>query len=141
MIVRTLVLAASVALATHAAAASHAPPESAASQARPASIPFKQDKETTAELSGRVLAALLACALAGAAGIYLIRRRWMPRQAASTGRRLQLLEVQRIGVKSSLVLLRWDDEELLMLQSDGQAQLVARKGALQAGDVRREEPR
>jgi hypothetical protein len=50
-------------------------------------------------------------------------------------------EVQRIGVKSSLVLLRWDDEELLMLQSDGQAQLVARKGAAQAGDVRREEPR
>ena len=45
----------------------------------------------------------------------------------------QLVQVQRIGVKSSLVLLRWDDEELLVLQGDGPAQLIARK-RVDAGD-------
>lgn len=90
-------------------------------------IPFKVDKETSGGMSGRVIFALLACAVVGASGIYLLRRRQFPSQSAAAGRRLELLEVKSIGVKASVVLLRWDHEELLISHSDARTELLARK--------------
>lgn len=90
-------------------------------------IPFKVDKETSGGLSGRVLFALLACAVVGAGGIYLLRRRQFPRQSAAAGRRLELLEVKSLGVKASVVLLRWDHEELLIAHNDARTELLARR--------------
>ena len=100
---------------------------SAASSSASSVIPFKVDKETTGDLSGRVLFAILACAAAGAGAIYLLRRRQFPGQSSATGRRLELLEVKSLGVKASVVLLRWDHEELLIAHSDARTELLARK--------------
>lgn len=128
MTLRTLVLAMAVAVAGGAhATESGAPASPAASRASSPAIPFKRETESTADLSGRLALALLACVAAGAGGIHLLRKRWAPSLGGFRGRRLQLLEVQRIGVKSSVVLLRWDQEELLLSQSDGQMQLLARR--------------
>ena len=131
--VRSAILALAVALFVHCAGA--APADQAETSAAASAIPFKQDKQSTADLSGRVVAALGACLLAGIGAIYLLRRRWAP-GASVERRRLRLLEVQRIGVKSSVVLVAWEQEELLLAHTDGQVQLLARKPATPAEGAR-----
>lgn len=101
----------------------------AAAAASKASIPFKQDAMPAADVSGRVLAALAACTVAGAAGIYFLRRRLVPGALRPRIRRLQVVETHRLGPKSTAVLLRWDDEELLLVQSENNASLVAKRGS------------
>lgn len=114
------------------AALAHAQPEpsAAASAASAAPIPFKQERQTTTELSGQVLGSLLVCLLVGGGVIYLLRKRGIAGlPALQKSRRVQVLEVQRTGARQALVLVRWDDEELLLGQSDSQLQLIARKPA------------
>jgi len=136
---KRLIAAAAAALVLGGAV--QAQPAAASAASASASIPFKQDKQTPTELSGRVFASLLVCLLVGGAVVYLLRRRGLgglplplPLQKA---RRVQLLEVQRIGMKHSLVLVRWDDEELLLGQSEGRMDLVARKRAGMAAEEAR----
>lgn len=131
MTLRSLVLA----LALAAASGSNATEASAPRQPEvgrvPASaIPFKRETESTADVSGRLAVALLVCVAVGAGAIYLLRKRWAPGLGGVRNRRLHLLEVQRIGVKSSIVLVRWDEEELLISQGEGQMQVLARKAAV-----------
>jgi Flagellar biosynthesis protein, FliO len=90
-------------------------------------IPFKVDRESTTELSGRVLGALFACAVVGLGGIYWLRRRQLPGISRAKSRRLEVLEVQRLNVKAAVVLLRWDQDELLLACNEGRTELVARK--------------
>ncbi|HWH82095.1 MAG TPA: flagellar biosynthetic protein FliO [Burkholderiaceae bacterium] len=92
-------------------------------------IPFKHDSQATADLSGRAIAALLACLAVGAGAVYLLKRRLAPGVATAKRRRLRLIELQRVGVKSAIVLVGWDDEELLLAQSEGRMELLARKPA------------
>jgi flagellar biogenesis protein FliO len=92
-------------------------------------IPFKRDSEATADLSGRAVAALVACLAVGGVAIYLLRKKLMPGAPRPSARRIRLIEVQRVGLKSSVVLLRWDDEELLLAQAENQVQVLARKPA------------
>lgn len=124
-------VAAAAALAV-AAALAHAQDvaSSAASAASASPIPFKQERQTTAELSGRALGSLLVCLLVGGGVIWLLRKRGIAGlPALQKSRRVQVLEVQRTGARQALVLVRWDDEELLIGQAEGQVQLIARKPA------------
>lgn len=102
-----------------------------AAGAEPAStIPFRQDQEGSADLAGRALVALLVCGVAGAAGIHFLRRRGLPAGMAPLrgSRRVRVLEVQSIGLKNAVVLLRWDDEEILISHGEGcPAQVLARR--------------
>lgn len=137
MTLRSLVLAVALAMAGGANATEASPsrqPEVGSAAA--SAIPFKRETESTADVSGRLALALLVCVAVGAGAIYLLRKRWAPGLGGVRNRRLQLLEVQRIGVKSSVVLLRWDQEELLVSQGEGQMQVLARKPV--AADTRGE---
>ena len=118
-----------------AAALAHAQdtPSAAASAASAAPIPFQQERQTTAELSGRALGSLLVCLLVGGGVIWLLRKRGIAGlPVLQKSRRVQVLEVQRTGARQALVLVRWDDEELLLGQAEGQVQLIARKPAAAA---------
>jgi Flagellar biosynthesis protein, FliO len=96
---------------------------------RAAAIPFKPDNESIGDSAGKVLTGLLVCAVVGAGAIYLLRRRYLPALGATKGRRLQVLKVQRLGLKASVMLVRWDREELLLAHSEGRTELLARKEA------------
>ena len=52
---------------------------------------------------------------------------------------MRLIESQRVGVKNAILLVRWDDEELLLGQSDGQMRLLARKPVSPGTERPREE--
>lgn len=100
-------------------------PDSAAS-ASSSAIPYKQDRETTGDATGRVFGALLVCLLVGGGVIYALTRRQRSTVAVVRGQRLQVLETRRLGAKALITLVRWDQEELLLLQGDGPVQVVAR---------------
>ena len=136
---RSVVATVLVALAIQGGSASaedvnRSPTSVAAGSPSSAPIPFKADSESTSDLAVRVLIALFACAMVGVGGIYLLRSRRWPGLSISPSRRLQVLETQRIGVKSSVVLLRWDQEELLLVQSEGRTELLARKAMINGRD-------
>jgi len=78
-------------------------------------------------VSGRAVLALLVCLAVGAAAVYVLKQRLAPGAVSMRGRRVRLIESQRVGIKSAILLVRWDDEELLLGQSDGQMRLLARK--------------
>jgi flagellar biogenesis protein FliO len=95
--------------------------------ATPASgIPFKRDPESSEQLVGRTALSLLLCLAVGVGAIHLIRRRTGVGRPMVAGRRLQVIETQRLGAKASLVLVRWDHEELLLAQGEREVALVAR---------------
>lgn len=100
-------------------------PDSTASAASSA-IPYKQDRETTGDVTGRLLGALLVCLLVGGGVIYALTRRQRSVSIVARGQRLQVLETRRLGAKASMTLVRWDQEELLLLRGDGPVQVVAR---------------
>ena len=97
-----------------------------AASASSSAIPYKQDREATGEVTGRVFGALFACLLIGGGVIYVLTRRQRSTGAVVRGQRLQVLETRRLGAKGSMTLVRWDQEELLLVQSDGPVQVVAR---------------
>jgi flagellar biogenesis protein FliO len=104
-----------------------------------AAIPFKQDSEITTDVSGRAVLALLVCLAVGAAAVYVLKQRLAPGAVSMRGRRVRLIESQRVGIKNALLLVRWDDEELLLGQSDGQMRLLARKPVSPGTERPREE--
>lgn len=114
--------------ATPATAASQ--PQAAASTAP--GIPFKREPETSASMVGRTAVALLVCLAIGGGVIYVLQRRMGLRPGLGLKkqqRRLQVVEMQRIAPKSTLVLVRWDQEELLLAQGEGGTSLLARAPA------------
>lgn len=117
-------------------AAAPASAASPASQAQPAAstaagIPFKREPESTGSMAARTAAAWLVCLAVGGGVLYMLRRRLglQPGLGLAKQRRLQVVESQRIGPKSSLVLVRWDQEELLLAQGEGGTSLLARAPA------------
>lgn len=113
-------------------------PATASSSAQP--IPFKQERESTGDLTGRVVGALAVCLLLGGAAIYALSRRRGVGAFTMRGQRLQVLETKRVGLKKSLVLVRWDDEELLLADGLTQLEVVARKPAVAAAPAVKETP-
>jgi len=113
-----------------------AAPAVPASQALPAAstaagIPFKREPESTGSMAARTAVAWLVCLAVGGGVLYVLRRRLglRPGLGLAKQRRLQVVESQRIGPKSSLVLVRWDQEELLLAQGEGGTSLLARAPA------------
>lgn len=98
---------------------------SAASAA--ASIPYRAEATGSAELATRSVLALVVCALAGGFGIYFLRGRMTGPLRGGHARRVSITQVQRLTPKHTTVLLRWDDEELLVVVGEGHASLLARK--------------
>lgn len=111
------------------AAAAQPVPDAASPAASPASaIPFKQDREAGDHLGLRAAGALLICLLVGGGAIYLLtKRRDIGTARQRGGARLRVLESKRLGPRSGLLLVRWDDEDLLIAQGDGRIDLLARK--------------
>lgn len=113
-----------------------AAPAAPASQAQPAAstaagIPFKREPESTGSMAARTAVAWLVCLAVGGGVLYMLRRRLGLQSGLGLAkqRRLQVVESQRIGPKSSLVLVRWDQEELLLAQGEGGTSLLARSPA------------
>lgn len=110
------------------AAASQPAPDAASPASSPSAIPFKQDREGRDQLGLRAAGALLVCLLVGGGAIYLLaKRRDLGTARQRGGARLRILESKRLGPRSGLLLVRWDDEDLLIAQGDGRLELVARK--------------
>jgi hypothetical protein len=122
-----LILASVLLAATLCASAAEAPAAvaSAASAAMP--IPYRSADAGTADLATRSVLALVVCALAGGLAIYFLRGRMQGLGKPGQARRVSVTQVQRITPKHSTVLLRWDDEELLVVIGEGHASLLARK--------------
>jgi hypothetical protein len=98
---------------------------SAASAGAP--IPYRAEPSGTAELATRSVLALVVCALVGGVAIYLLRGRVAGTVQSGHARRVSIMQVQRLTPKHTTVLLRWDDEELLVVVGEGHASLLARK--------------
>jgi hypothetical protein len=102
-----------------------APAASAASAV--ASIPYRAEATDSTELATRALLAFAVCALAGGFAIYFLRGRVAGPLRGGQTRRVSITQVQRLTPKHTTVLLRWDDEELLVVVGEGHASLLARK--------------
>ena len=89
-------------------------------------IPFKQEPEATASLVGRTMLALLLCLGLGAGALYLLRARAGAGMSLARGRRVHVIESQGLGGKGTLVLVRWDAEELLLAHGEHGTTLLAR---------------
>jgi flagellar biogenesis protein FliO len=98
----------------------------------PSDIPFKQ---STPEEDGLIYRAILSFVVAGAAawGLAWCIKRYLPRLGAKMGRRigtqrqLERLELLRIGARSTLVRVRWGEEELLIGENENSVTLLGRK--------------
>lgn len=103
--------------------------------ARPA-IPFKQDKQGAGSLAYQSMAALVLAALAAYGAIFALKRYTLKgggplRQA----RRLRSIESMRLSRRSTLHVVHYDGEELLLAESEHGLSLVSSRGAkaLEAG--------
>jgi flagellar biogenesis protein FliO len=115
-VLRALVLAGALAALPCAAAAA---PDAPASAAPGTSIPFKKPGAEPASDWSRALAALVAVAALGWAGLYALRRlRLVPPVLRGAARRIRLLETSRLDARVTLYLVA----------SDGRAFLLGRCG-------------
>lgn len=104
-----------------------APPASAA-----ASIPFKREPVAAADTAYRTFAALVVVLALGGLAVYVLRARGKGGGSlllAPGGGRLQVVESRRIGPKGTLVVVRWNAEELLLSHGEGGTTLIARAPA------------
>jgi hypothetical protein len=113
---------------TPCARADSASPGVAASAASSTkSIPYRAEAVGSAELATRSVLALVVCVLTGGFAIYFLRGRAAGPLLGGQARRVSISQVQRLTPKHTTVLLRWDDDELLVVLGDGYASLLARK--------------
>lgn len=96
------------------------------------SIPFKREPVAAADTAYRTFAALVVVLALGGLAVYLLQARakgggslLLPAGAG----RLQVVESRRIGPKGTLVVVRWNAEELLLAHGEGGTSLIARAPA------------
>lgn len=122
---------AAAAAATVAATASAA---SAAASAGAAYIPYLADDGSAGPLAGRVLSALLACALVGLVLIQVLRGKGRLFGARNARwRELQVIETQALDGKARLILVRCGHDQLLLARSEHGVTLLMQR-TLQARD-------
>jgi flagellar biogenesis protein FliO len=112
----------------HPATAS-APASSASTSSAGSPVPYMADGDSVSPLTARVLGALLVCALVGAVLIQLMRG-GQGRLFGLTGaapRRLQVLEAQSLGGKARLLVVRYEQSQLLLAQSEHGITLLQHK--------------
>jgi flagellar biogenesis protein FliO len=129
--VRAWLLAGAVVLGagTGGACAQQAAPAASAAGGTGA-IPFKREPVAAGDTASRTLVALVLVLAVGGAAIWLLRKRQggggLLSPGAGAGQRLQVLETRRIGAKGTLVVVRWNAEELLLSHGEGGTTLIAR---------------
>lgn len=82
-------------------------------------IPFKQENAAGGSDVSRVILALLLCVLVLAVALFLLRK-YLPGVARpqSSGRRLQVLETQRLGPRTALHVVLFGEREYLIGDSE-----------------------
>lgn len=101
------------------------PARQACAQAASA-IPYKVNDAADSDWLVRVVLALIVCAVVGAVAIQLLRKSGhaLGRLGPAAADRLQVLEIKRLGPKSSLIVLRYEDQQLLIAQGEGGTTLL-----------------
>ncbi|NHZ89935.1 hypothetical protein F2P45_13065 [Massilia sp. CCM 8733] len=94
------------------------------------SIPFKQDKQGAGSLAYQSMAGLVLAALAAYGVIFALKRYTLKgggplRQA----RRLRTIESMRLSRRSTLHVVHYDGEELLLAESENGLRLVSSRSA------------
>ncbi|NHZ42594.1 flagellar biosynthetic protein FliO [Massilia aquatica] len=127
------VLLLSLTMALPAAARAEAPsaPPAAPRAAAHTPIPFKQDKQGAGSLAYQSMAGLVLAALAAYGVIFALKRYSLKgggplRQA----RRLRTIESMRLSRRSTLHVVHYDGEELLLAESDNGLRLVSSRSAV-----------
>lgn len=90
-------------------------------------IPYRQETQTTADLSWRVLLGLLVCAGLAGGAVYVVRRRFPGLVPLSSTGQLQVIETRRLDTKRSLYVVQWHGAQLLVGAGEGGIVLLARK--------------
>jgi len=88
-----------------------------ARQESPAFIPFKRDAEQGPSLAGGAVGVLLISLLAVAIVLYA-RRRLNLAPAAAAGKRLKIVETQRLGARTLLSVVEFGGREYLIAQTE-----------------------
>jgi hypothetical protein len=119
------------------AAAACAPASASDAGAQPAKtpIPFKQDKESGADLAARAAGVLALGALAAYGGIVALKRSGLAgRTLPGKTRRVRLAETVRLSRRSVLHVVEYRGEELLLAESEHGVHLITSR-AEGAGDA------
>jgi flagellar biogenesis protein FliO len=87
-------------------------------------IPYMAEGPGVTSLALRVLGALLVCALAGWGLIQLLRTRYTGSGRATTARRLEVLEVRPMGGRRRLLVVRYEDQQLLLAEHEAGISLL-----------------
>lgn len=99
-------------------------------------IPYKREPAGMGDTVSRTGGALLLVMALAAVAAWVLRRRGGGFALALPARRLQVLESRRIGPKGTLVVVRWNAEELLIAHGEGGTTLLARSPAADDGSSR-----
>jgi hypothetical protein len=98
-------------------------------------IPFKQDKESGADLAARAAGVLALGALAAYGGAVALKRSGLAGRALpGRTRRVRLVETARLSRRSVLRVVEYRGEELLLAESEHGLRLIQRH-AEGAGDA------
>lgn len=121
------------------AAAGGAPPAAAApteTAAARGTIPFKQEKQGDGSLGFQALAALVLAGLA-AYGIVLALKHYGVKGAAGgivlRQRRVKSLESTRLGRRSTLHVIEYEGEQLLLAETEHNVEVLSRRPAAPQG--------
>lgn len=93
------------------------------------SVPYKKQSDADDNLVSRAVASLVAALAIGLGGLYLARR-FLPhgdRLLRSSKRRVTVVEKNRLSPKTTLVVVEFDDETLLLGLSDTAISVLSRK--------------
>lgn len=94
-------------------------------------IPFKQDSDGLAELSLRAVLSLALALGIGIGGLFAMRRYFpiLNWQQGKPKKRVRVAEITRVSPKSSLWVVEFDGDTLLLAQSEGKVSMLLHKPA------------
>lgn len=93
-------------------------------------IPFKQDKQGAGALAYQSMAGLVLAALAAYGAIFALKRYTLKGGGAlRQARRLRSVESMRLSRRSTLHVVHYDGEELLLAESEHGLRLVSSRAA------------
>lgn len=119
-------------LALHLLCLAHGP---ALAEPAAQAIPFKQEAVSGAGELLRVAGGLTLCVLLLAGVLHFLRRRAGPHaNSAAEAGRLRIVERQRLGARSILVVVEFDGKRHLLAQSEQGVALLATDSGVSQGD-------
>ncbi|MDH5228487.1 MAG: flagellar biosynthetic protein FliO [Gammaproteobacteria bacterium] len=95
-------------------------------------IPFKQDEVITVALVSKVFVGLVIAITLAVFSIYIMRRfNFVPSAQSPGGRRIRLLETQRLSTKTTVFLVEIDQQTFLLSQAGDHVNVTAIASAKQ----------